>query len=74
MFKVGEKVKVDVIGYRLIGEIIALENEIAVVKIPVYYGQCKKESIVVKRNIKDLWKVIKDLEDYKKYVGQFNLR
>ena len=74
MYKIGDKVKVEVLTYRLIGEIIKIENDIATIEVPVYYGKGNQECLTVERRIQDLWGVIKDLKDYEKHQGMWNLK
>lgn len=74
MYKIGDKVKVEVLTYRLIGEIINIENDIATIKVPVYYGKGNQECLTVERRLQDLWGVIKDLKDYEKHQGMWNLK
>ena len=62
--KVGDLAKVLVNKYRLTGEIIELENDIATVKVKTYYGG---ENILVKQSVKDLWRVVKDIKDFEKH-------
>lgn len=56
-FKVGEIVKVLVNEkWRFRGEIIHIQNNIATVAVPVYYGSCV-EYIPVESYLNNLWKV-----------------
>ena len=69
MFKIGDKVKVQVLGYRLTGEIVHLDGEDAIVQVIVYYGKHNQQYIMADSKVKDLWKVIVDFEDWKKTKG-----
>ena len=62
-WKVGDKAKVLVYGeYRFIGEIIHIQDDIATVAVPVYYGSCV-EYIPIESNINDLWPIINGIGD-----------
>ena len=74
MYKIGDKVKVEVLTYRLIGEIIKIENDIATIEVSVYYGKGNQKCLTVERRLQDLWGVIKDLKDYEKHQGMWNLK
>jgi hypothetical protein len=74
MFKIGDKVKVAVLNYRLEGEIVNIENENAIVKVPVYYGKHNVEYLTVESKVQDLWKIIEDIKDYEKHKGMYNLK
>ena len=63
MFKIGDKVKVAVLNYRLEGEIVNIENENAIVKVPVYYGKHNVEYLTVESKVQDLWKIIEDIKE-----------
>ena len=62
-WKVGDKAKVLVGGkYRFIGEIIHIQDGIATVAVPVYFGSCV-EYIPVESKLDDLWVILKGIGD-----------
>lgn len=62
-WKVGDKAKVLVGGkYRFIGEIIHIQDGIATVVVPVYFGSCV-EYIPVESKLEDLWVIVKEIGD-----------
>ena len=62
-WKVGDKAKVLVNGkYRFIGEIIHIQDDIATVAVPVYYGSCV-EYIPAESKLDDLWYIVKGIGD-----------
>ena len=67
MVKVGDKVYVKVLNkYNFRGTIIEIEDNVATINVPVYYG---KDPVVVYKDIEFLDKVpetLKELEDLKK--------
>ena len=61
--KVGDKTKVLVNGkYRFIGEIIDIQDDIATVVVPVYYGSVV-DYIPVESKLDDLWYIVKGIGD-----------
>ncbi len=65
--QVNDKVKVNVLNYKVQGVIIEINEDEATVQVPVYYGQ--QDSITVVSKLKDLQPVfvtLKEIEDYKK--------
>ena len=62
-WKVGDKAKVLVGGkYRFIGEIIHIQDSIATVAVPVYFGSCV-EYIPIESKLCDLWPIINGIGD-----------
>ena len=61
-YKIGDLTKVLVNNRRCIGEIMNLENNIATVKVKTYY---REDEMLVKQHINDLWRVVKDINDFK---------
>ena len=62
-WKVGDKAKVLVGGkYRFIGEIIHIQDSIATVAVPVYFGSCV-ECIPAESKLDDLWVIVKEIGD-----------
>ena len=62
-WKVGDEAKVLVYGeYRFIGEIIHIQDDIATVAVPVYYGSCV-EYIPIESKLCDLWPIINGIGD-----------
>lgn len=62
-WKVGDKAKVLVGGkYRFIGEIIHIQDGIATVAVPVYFGSCV-EYIPAESKLDDLWCIINGIGD-----------
>lgn len=62
-WKVGDNAKVLVNGkYRFIGEIIHIQDGIATVAVPVYFGSCV-EYIPVESKLDDLWSIINGIGD-----------
>ena len=62
-WKVGDKARVLVGGkYRFIGEIIHIQDSIATVAVPVYFGSCV-EYIPVESKLDDLWSIINGIGD-----------
>ena len=62
-WKVGDEVKVLVYGeYRFIGEIIHIQDDIATVAVPVYYGSYV-EYIPIESKLCDLWPIINGIGD-----------
>lgn len=62
-WKVGDKAKVLVGGkYRFIGEIIHIQDNIATVAVPVYFGSCV-EYIPIESKLDDLWSIINGIGD-----------
>lgn len=66
MVKVGDKVYVEVLNkYNFRGTIIEIENNVATINVPVYYG---KDPIIIYKDIEFLDKVpetLKELENLK---------
>ena len=62
-WKVGDKARVLVGGkYRFIGEIIHIQDGIATVAVPVYFGSCV-EYIPAESKLDDLWVIVKEIGD-----------
>ena len=62
-WKVGDKARVLVGGkYRFIGEIIHIQDGIATVAVPVYFGSCV-EYIPAESKLHDLWVILKEIGD-----------
>ena len=62
-WKVGDKARVLVGGkYRFIGEIIHIQDGIATVAVPVYFGSCV-EYIPAESKLDDLWVILKEIGD-----------
>ena len=62
-WKVGDKARVLVGGkYRFIGEIIHIQDGIATVAVPVYFGSCV-EYIPAESKLCDLWPIINGIGD-----------
>ena len=62
-WKVGDKARVLVGGkYRFIGEIIHIQDGIATVAVPVYFGSCV-EYIPAESKLDDLWPIINGIGD-----------
>ena len=62
-WKVGDEAKVLVNNrYHFIGEIIHIQDGIATVAVPVYYGSCV-EYIPVESKLDDLWPIINGIGD-----------
>ena len=64
MLKVGDKVWIKILNkYKFRGTIIEIENNVATINVPVYYG---KDPIVVYRDIEFLDKVPETLKELEK--------
>lgn len=62
-WKIGDEAKVLVGGkYRFIGEIIHIQDDVATVAVPVYYGSVI-EYIPVESKLEDLWPIINGIGD-----------
>ena len=62
-WKVGDKARVLVGGkYRFIGEIIHIQDDIATVVVPVYYGSVV-DYIPAVSKLDDLWVIVKEIGD-----------
>lgn len=65
--QVNDKVRVNVLNYKLQGVITEINEDEATVQVPVYYGQ--QDSITIVSKLKDLEPVLitlKEIEDYKR--------